>query len=228
MTYSVKEVFYTLQGEGRHAGSPAVFIRFAGCNLWNGQESGRQKGSLKAKCPLWCDTDFAKGTKMEAGDVIESVRGVIPDDILKAARDRSYAPLFVFTGGEPLLQLDSSLISLMREEFNCIVSVETNGTIPRGGLDLDWVCVSPKVAPDKIAMTTGDEMKVVYPSYDPLPYYEKFKGSFSHFWLSAEAETHEVGRSLIVKDNLKQAADYCMKNPPWRLTLQSHKIIGID
>ena len=209
MSYAVKEIFYTLQGEGMHAGRPAVFCRFAGCNLWSGREADR----AGAVCQF-CDTHFV-GT-----DGVGGGKFVTADDL--AREIASYWPVshtgqrfVVCTGGEPLLQLDRALIdALHREHF--FIAVETNGTVavPEG---LDWVCVSPK-AGSNLVVEGGDELKVVYPqavdprSYDAL--------RFAHRFVQPK-DGPDAAQSL------QAAIRFCAENPEWRLSLQTHKLIGI-
>lgn len=221
MTYAVKEIFYTLQSEGFHAGTPAVFIRFAGCNLWSGRDDARERAAAanRAKCPLWCDTDFVGGTKMSAQE--------IADAAAKTGCDVAQLPLIVLTGGEPLLQVDDALTYLLHLTFPfAIIAVETNGTVTPRTAGIDWVCVSPKVDLDKLRLTRGHELKVVWPAYDPAAY-RSIWGRFHHRYVSAEATTSSVGNSLISQTNLLSASEWVMRNPGWNLTVQSHKIIGI-
>ncbi len=207
MTYTVKEIFYTLQGEGAHAGRPAVFCRFAGCNLWTGLEKDRATAVCK-----FCDTDFVGGTKYKtAEDLAAAVRN--------AWHGGSHEPRYVVcTGGEPLLQLDAPLIrAFARELFE--IGVETNGTqkAPKG---LDWVCVSPK-ADAPLVQTHGDELKLVYPQPENTP--EQFEDlDFDHFFLQPMDAPYHTGR------NTKAAVEYCLQNPKWKLSLQTHKMIGIE
>ncbi|MBU6443899.1 MAG: 7-carboxy-7-deazaguanine synthase [Alphaproteobacteria bacterium] len=210
MTYSVKEIYYTLQGEGAQAGRAAVFLRFAGCNLWTGREQDREK----AVC-TFCDTDFVGtdgsggGTFRAADDLAHAVEAQWP----KNARGRRYV---VCTGGEPLLQLDTLLIdALHRLGFE--VGVETNGTqeAPEG---LDWICVSPK-ADAELKLTRGDELKLVYPQKDVPP--ERFADlAFVHFFLQPLDDENRDA-------NTSAATEYCLSHPQWRLSLQTHKLIGI-
>jgi 7-carboxy-7-deazaguanine synthase (Cx14CxxC type) len=207
--YSVKEIFYTLQGEGANTGTPAVFCRFAGCNLWSGRESDR----ASAACSF-CDTDFV-GTDGPGGGKFETAAD-LAHAIDSAWPSRSGEKFVVCTGGEPLLQLDRPLVeALHARAFR--VAIETNGTIaPPAGID--WICVSPKsTAP--LALERGDELKLVFPQVDAPP--ERFEAlEFGHFFLQPmdgprrEANTHA-------------AIEYCLAHPRWRLSLQSHKIIGI-
>ncbi len=206
--YSVKEIYYTLQGEGANAGRPAVFCRFAGCNLWSGREEDRSS----ATC-TFCDTDFVgtdgvNGGKYQGADVLAQV-------VAKIAPQANNM-LLVCTGGEPLLQLDTAAISAFKEK-GFVVAVETNGTIlaPPG---LDWICVSPKAGAPLI-QETGNELKLVYPQEDAAP--EEFESlNFGHFFLQPMDGDN-------VTENTKLAIEYCLKNPKWRLSLQTHKIIGI-
>jgi len=207
--YTVKEIFYTLQGEGVHAGRPAVFCRFSGCNLWTGREADR--GS--ATC-TFCDTDFV-GVGPDGG------RFATPEALAEAVADRWPAgaggrPYVVCTGGEPLLQLDAAAVdALHRRGFE--VAVETNGTqsVPAG---IDWVCVSPK-ADAPLAVTGGDELKLVYPQELAPP--ERFAGmGFRHFLLQPMD-----GPALAA--NTAAAVAYCLAHPGWRLSLQTHKVTGV-
>jgi 7-carboxy-7-deazaguanine synthase len=208
VTYSVKEMFYTLQGEGARTGRPAVFVRFAGCNLWSGREQDR----ASAVC-TFCDTDFV-GTGGDGGGKFETAVSVA-----RAAAAKwpgGPAPYVVCTGGEPLLQLDAALIDALHAE-GFEIAVETNGTIaaPSG---IDWICVSPKSnAP--IAQNFGHELKLVYPQADAMP--ERFAQlSFESFFLQPmDGPTREA--------NTRAAIDYCLAHPPWRLSLQTHKILGL-
>jgi 7-carboxy-7-deazaguanine synthase (Cx14CxxC type) len=209
MSYSVKEIFYTLQGEGAHAGRPAVFCRFAGCNLWSGRETDR----ASAICNF-CDTDFV-GTDGKGGGSF-STASLLADTIAdfwpKTDNGRRF---LVCTGGEPLLQLDSTLIEeLHRGNFE--IAIETNGTIPVPS-GVDWVCVSPKSGAP-LVVTRGDELKVVYPQpVDPKSYEGLL---FRHFFVQPMDGEH-AGESLAA------AISFCAQNPRWRLSLQTHKLIGI-
>ncbi len=209
MAYSVKEAFKTLQGEGRHAGRAAVFCRFAGCNLWSGREEDR----AEAQC-LFCDTDFV-GTDGEGGGKFADA-----DDLAShlaalwgPERDGRFA---VLTGGEPMLQIDAPLIdALHREGFE--IAVETNGAIAAIP-GLDWICVSPK-AGTPLRQTRGDELKLVYPQEGADPtLYEGL--DFGHFLLQP-MDGPEILR------NTRAAVDYCLAHPRWRLSLQTHKMIGV-
>ena len=213
MTYSVKEIYYTLQGEGAQTGRPAVFLRFAGCNLW----SGREKDRARAICNF-CDTEFVGtdgpggGKFASAEELATAVRAEWP------ASQVSDDPFVVCTGGEPLLQLDHAAIDALHDA-GFEIAVETNGTLqaPAG---LDWICVSPKAAAE-VVQTSGDELKLVYPQTEPEAQPEKFAGmQFSHYFLQPmdSADRHE---------NVQAAIRYCLENPHWKLSLQTHKIVGI-
>lgn len=212
MNYSVKEIFYSLQGEGFHAGRPAVFCRFAGCNLWSGKEADREKAVCK-----FCDTDFIgtagpEGGKFEtAGELARSIAGLWP-----VKEDRSARPFVVCSGGEPLLQLDAQLISAFHQE-GFAVAVETNGTIlPPAGID--WLCVSPKSGAE-LLVHSGQELKLVFPQSGADP--EKFTlWAFQYFFLQP------LGGADLEK-NTKLTVDYVLAHPQWRLSLQLHKILDI-
>lgn len=212
MTYSVKEIFYTLQGEGAHTGRPAVFCRFAGCNLWSGQDQDR----AKAVCQF-CDTDF-RGIDGVNGGKYRTAAG-LADRIAATwapAATESVQPFVVCTGGEPLLQLDEDLIGALHlRGFQ--VAVETNGTkaAPPG---LDWICVSPK-ADTELALRAGNELKLVYRQEKAPP--ERFADlGFEHFFLQP---MDGPGR----EEHTRSALDYCKAHPRWRLSLQTHKLLGI-
>jgi 7-carboxy-7-deazaguanine synthase (Cx14CxxC type) len=211
MTYTVKEIFYTLQGEGAQTGRPAVFCRFSGCNLWTGREADR----ATAECSF-CDTDFVgvgdDGGRFESAEGLAvAIRARWPNEPAKTAR-----PLVVCTGGEPLLQLDDAAIAaLHRAGFE--VAIETNGTQPAPA-GIDWICVSPK-GKTNLVLTRGDELKLVYPQADAPP--ERFAGlEFRHFFLQPMD-----GPELEL--NTKRALAYCLAHPHWRLSLQTHKLLGI-
>jgi len=208
--YSVKEIFYTLQGEGANAGTPAVFCRFAGCNLWSGREEDRASATCN-----FCDTDFV-GTDGAGGGKFADAEALAAA-VERAWPAQSRAHRFVVcTGGEPLLQLDATAVeALHRRGFR--VAVETNGTLaPPAGID--WVCVSPK-ATAALALDRGDELKLVFPQPEAPP--ERFESlAFAHFFLQP-MDGPERGR------NTEAAVAYCLSHPRWRLSLQSHKLIGI-
>lgn len=210
MTYSVKEIFYTLQGEGTHAGRPAVFCRFSGCNLWTGRESDR----AKAVCQF-CDTDFV-GTDGERGGKFASasqLAGTI-DQLWPESYPRS--KYVVFTGGEPLLQLDETLIASMHA-VGFEVAIETNGTLPVPA-GVDWVCVSPKVGAT-LQVQRGNELKVVIPqSGQSLAAYENL--AFDHFYVQPmDGPAQEA--------NTRLAIETCKRHPKWKLSLQTHKLLHI-
>ena len=214
MTYSVKEIFYTLQGEGAQTGRPAVFCRFAGCNLWSGLERHR----VSAVCSF-CDTDFV-GTDGQGGGKFESAE-LLADAVDAAWPERkSMSKKYVVcTGGEPLLQLDTVIINALHAR-GFEIAVETNGTIkvPEG---VDWICVSPKGS-SKIVQISGDELKLVYPQIESEVYPEKFEGlDFTHKYL-------QPMDSPELQKNVSATIDYCMQNPDWKLSMQTHKIVGID
>jgi len=214
MTYSVEEAFYTLQGEGAQTGRAAVFLRFAGCNLWTGLERDR----ASAVCQF-CDTDFI-GTDGENGGkyrTAEELAGLVAS-IWSANASAGGRPYVVCTGGEPLLQLDPPLIGALHEA-GFEIAVETNGTVeaPDG---IDWICVSPK-ANAKLVLKQGSELKLVYPQPEPEAQPERFKElDFQHFFLQPKDDP-EAAR------NVQAAAEYCLKNPQWRLSLQTHKLTGL-
>ena len=213
MTYSVKELFYTLQGEGANAGRPAVFCRFSGCNLWTGREQDR----TAAICQF-CDTDFV-GTDGPGGDKFETAIALAEAAIDFWPLDNgrlSGKPLIVCTGGEPLLQLDSEMIDAFHSA-GFEIAVESNGTItpPEG---IDWLCISPKIGSEMI-VTKGQELKLVYPQKAGDP--EQFEHlDFDHFYL-------QPMDSPMLQENTQQAVDYCKQNPKWRLSVQTHKAINI-
>jgi 7-carboxy-7-deazaguanine synthase len=210
LTYSVKEIFYTLQGEGTHAGRPAVFCRFSGCNLWSGREADRASAVCK-----FCDTDFV-GTDGELGGKYADSTSLA--DKVNSLWPATYASskFVVFTGGEPLLQLDEALLGSMHER-GFEIAIETNGTIavPPG---VDWVCVSPKVG-SELRVRKGNELKVVIPQLgQALQEYESLE--FEHFYVQPMD-----GPQL--ESNTRLAIDLCKKNPKWKLSLQTHKLLQI-
>ncbi|KQC08954.1 MAG: 7-carboxy-7-deazaguanine synthase [Smithella sp. SDB] len=212
MSYFIKEIFYSIQGEGFYSGRPAVFCRFAGCNLWSGEETDREKAVCK-----FCDTDFVGCDGQEGGkysrpeQLVEKIYRLWLGKNSKAVR-----PFVVCTGGEPLLQLDTGLIEALHRK-GCEVAIETNGTLlPPPGID--WVCVSPK-ADAKLLLRSGNELKLVFPQFGAEP--EKYETlDFQHFFLqpmdSPERET-----------NTRLALEYILTHPKWRLSLQIHKILGV-
>lgn len=211
MTYAVREIFYTLQGEGANAGKAAVFCRFSGCNLWTGREEDRHRAICQ-----FCDTDFF-GIGEDGGKF--HTPSELVDTVARAwnpAESASSERFVVCTGGEPLLQLDQELVA----EFHARgfkVAVETNGTRePPAGID--WLCVSPKAGAE-LVITSGDELKLVYPQPDALP--ELFAGlSFTHFFLQPMDGPESPS-------NTRDAIEYCMAHPKWRLSIQTHKLVGI-
>ena len=210
MAYSVKEIFYTLQGEGRNAGRAAVFCRFAGCNLWSGREADRETAICR-----FCDTDFV-GTDGTGGGRFATARelaGAIAAAWPVAAQG---ARLVVLTGGEPLLQVDAALTGALHEA-GFEIAVETNGTIaPPDGID--WLCVSPK-AGAKLVVERGDELKLVFPQEGAAP--ELFEAlGFTHFLLQPMDGPDQAA-------NTEAAVAYCMAHPRWRFSLQTHKFLGI-
>ena len=213
MTYSVKEIYYTLQGEGAHTGRPAVFCRFAGCNLWTGLEKDRDSAICQ-----FCDTDFV-GTDGVGGGKFNTAES-LADTIAKHWPDTKFGKKYVVcTGGEPLLQVDEDLINAFHAvEFE--IAVETNGTQPAPD-GLDWICVSPKsTAP--VILTNGDELKLVYPQKDALP--ELFENmDFEYHYLQPMDVEDKNNKDEIIKATI----DYCKEHPKWRLSMQTHKLINI-
>jgi 7-carboxy-7-deazaguanine synthase len=210
VSYAVKEIYYTLQGEGAQAGRAAVFLRFAGCNLWSGREEDRAGAVCR-----FCDTDFV-GLNGPGGGRFET-----PADLADAVARQwpgGGRPLVVCTGGEPLLQLDAALIEALHSA-GFEVAVETNGTIaaPAG---LDWICVSPK-AGAALVQTSGDELKLVYPQTEQEAQPGCFAGlDFRHFFLQPMDSAQKI-------QNTQAAVSYCLAHPQWRLSVQTHKTIGI-
>jgi 7-carboxy-7-deazaguanine synthase len=210
MAYAVKEIFYTLQGEGRNSGRAAVFCRFAGCNLW----SGRERDRASAVC-TFCDTDFVGtdgpggGRFATAAELAAAIAGAWQGGAVAS-------PLVVLTGGEPLLQVDAALIDALHAA-GFEVAVETNGTLaPPAGLD--WLCVSPKAGAE-LVVTRGDELKLVYPQPDAPP--ERFEHlAFAHLLL-------QPMDGPAFAENVAATVRYCLDHPRWRLTLQTHKQVGI-
>ena len=210
MSYSVKEIFYTLQGEGANTGRPAVFLRFAGCNLWSGREPDRAGAVCR-----FCDTEFV-GTDGIGGGKFETPEALAAAVAAAWSARGAVQPFVVCTGGEPLLQLDSALVAALRGR-GFMVAVETNGTLvpPAGEL---WLTVSPK-AGAPLRLTRGDELKLVYPQTGAEPdRYAQLE--FRHLFLQP-MDGPEKAR------NTRLAAEYCLAHPAWRLSLQTHKLIGI-
>jgi 7-carboxy-7-deazaguanine synthase len=219
MTYVVREIFYTLQGEGSNAGRPAVFCRFSGCNLWTGREADRPRAICQ-----FCDTDFVgigpDGGKFATADALgDAVLARWPE--IAGGRARGGRPLVVCTGGEPLLQLDEAAIGAMHTR-GFEVAVETNGTqeAPAG---LDHVCVSPK-AGAPLVLTRGNELKLVFPQAhadgDPARYASL---TFDDFFL----QPLDAGDERTTRANTRAALEYCLAHPQWRLSLQTHKLLDI-
>lgn len=211
-TYRVKEIFPTLQGEGYHAGRPAVFVRFTACNLWTGKDQDRIRDCERnaARCPAWCDTDFVGGDRYTSDELVSAIR--------EAAGPIRFV---VFTGGEPLLQLDAGLVrDLAWLGFGS--AVETNGTVAvsdelrNAGL---WVCVSPKIAPERLAQRSGDEIKVVFPAYDPAQYEEVAAGFRFRY-----VQPCDLSRTPLPGNTTPDAIKFVMENPQWSLSTQTHKI----
>jgi 7-carboxy-7-deazaguanine synthase len=207
--YKIKEIYYTIQGEGYHTGRPALFCRFAGCNLWSGREEDRDKAICK-----FCDTDFwgtdgVNGGKYSGAELIQVLNSLWPKS------DKS--PFIVCTGGEPGLQMDQDLIDLLHaHDFE--IAIETNGTVslPDG---IDWICVSPK-ADTEIIITKGNELKLVYPQLENHPsQYQNLE--FDHFYLQPLDDAKQ-------SENIKSCVSFCLQYPQWKLSLQTHKFIGID
>lgn len=216
MSYYVKELFYTLQGEGAQSGRAAVFCRFTGCNLWSGLEKDR----LKSACPF-CDTDFV-GTNGEGGgkfDTATLLAQAILNTWQASTGSAPGAPYVVFTGGEPLLQLDDDLIHLSHQH-GFEIGVETNGTLiaPNG---IDWLCVSPKQSKG-LVQDSGDELKLLYPLTHLPP--EQFESlNFKYFFLQAVDEQYDT----LNHNNQQAVVDYCLTHPQWRVSLQTHKLLDL-
>lgn len=215
MSYAVKEIFYTLQGEGINAGRPAVFCRFAGCNLWTGREQDR----TSAVCPF-CDTDFV-GTDGLGGGKFEHAPALAAEIAHYWPLSASGKRLVVCTGGEPALQLDAALVDALHAQ-GFEIAIETNGTLDLAP-DIDWVCVSPK-AHSVLRVTAGNELKLVYPQLQALP--ERFEQMrFDYFLLQPMDGLH--GDTTTRKANTERAVKYCLEHPQWRLSVQTHKDLGI-
>jgi 7-carboxy-7-deazaguanine synthase len=210
MSYAVKEIFYTLQGEGANTGRPAVFCRFAGCNLWSGHEPDRATAACR-----FCDTDFV-GVDGPGGGRFASPEALAKAIAAAWPSSEAASRFVVCTGGEPLLQLDAPLIeSLHAEGFT--IAIETNGTQP-GLAGIDWVCVSPKAGAE-LVLRQGDELKLIYPQAGIDP--ESLQGlPFTHFFLQPMDGPDRLR-------NTQLAVQYCLEHPRWRLSLQTHKLLGI-
>ena len=207
--YKIKEIYYTLQGEGFHTGRPSIFVRFSGCNLWTGLEKDR----ATATC-YWCDTDFVGTDGINGGKYTSTgIKNMILNLWPKNQRSKPYV---VCTGGEPLLQMDDDLIFSMHDA-GFEIGIETNGTLspPK---NIDWVCVSPKAKTD-IKITKGNELKIVYPQCGVNPrMYENL--DFEHFFIQPMDGEDQ-------KEAIKESEEFIMKHPLWKLSLQTHKIMGI-
>ena len=212
MTYAVKEIFYSLQGEGAHAGRPAIFCRFSGCNLWSGKEQHR----ADAICQF-CDTDFVGtdgdggGSFADASQLAVRIKSFWPQNIA----DNTH-PYVVCTGGEPLLQLDTPLIDALHAQ-GIEIAIETNGTLPVPD-GIDWICVSPK-AGAKLVVEAGDELKLVYPQdgHQPADFHTC---QFDHLFLQPLYDENQP-------QHVANTVDYCLKHPRWNLSLQTHKLLGL-
>jgi len=210
VTYSIKEIFYTLQGEGAHAGRPAVFCRFSGCNLWTGREADRSTSVCQ-----FCDTDFV-GTDGERGGKFKGAAALA--DVINSLwpSTHSASKYVVFTGGEPLLQLDAALIDAMHGH-GFTIAIETNGTLPVPP-GVDWICVSPKIG-SQLVVHKGSELKVVIPQAgQALSDYEQL--DFEHFFV-------QPMDGILAAQNTRLAIDTCRRNPKWKLSLQTHKLLQI-
>jgi 7-carboxy-7-deazaguanine synthase (Cx14CxxC type) len=210
MTYSVKEIYYTLQGEGAQTGRAAVFLRFAGCNLWSGLEKDRSEATCR-----FCDTDFV-GTDGVNGGKFADAPALARAAFAQWPSHAHGRPYVVCTGGEPLLQLDSAAIEALHD-MGFEIGIETNGTLlPPPGID--WICVSPKADSEQKLMR-GDELKLIFPQDGAPP--ERFAGQdFKNFFLQPMDNAARIA-------NTEAATAYCLDNPQWRLSLQTHKLIGI-
>ena len=207
--YKIKEIYYTLQGEGFHTGRPAIFCRFAGCNLWSGREVDRAKAICK-----FCDTDFrstdgVNGGKYTAIQLTQKIADLWPESNLP--------PFVVCTGGEPAMQIDANLVETFHSQ-SFEIALETNGTIslPHG---IDWICVSPK-ADTNIVVTQGHELKLVYPQLENKPEDYDYL-NFEHRYLQPLDDAK-------LKENINACIEYCLAHPTWKLSIQTHKILGID
>ena len=207
--YRIKEIYFTLQGEGFHTGRPSIFIRFSGCNLWSGLEKDRKSAICN-----WCDTDFVgtdgtNGGRYSSNEIKNIIVNLWPEN-------ESSKPYVVCTGGEPLLQIDKNLIKVI-QNAGFEIGLETNGTIiPPDGIN--WICVSPKANTD-IVLKNGNELKVVYPQCGMNPrIHEKLK--FDHFYI-------QPMDGIDQKDNIRRSEKFVLDHPKWKLSLQTHKILGI-
>jgi 7-carboxy-7-deazaguanine synthase len=209
MTYTVREIFFTLQGEGANTGRPAVFCRFAGCNLWSGREADRASAICR-----FCDTEFV-GVGPDGGS-FTTADALVDAIVAHWPAARAARPFVVCTGGEPLLQLDATLVDTFHRR-DCEIAIETNGTrVPPPGID--WVCVSPK-ANAPLVLTSGDELKLVYPQDGGEP--ERYESlAFRHFFL-------QPMDGPVRDENTRKAIEYCLRHPRWRLSVQTHKALGL-
>ncbi len=213
MTYSVKEIYYTLQGEGAHTGRPAVFLRFAGCNLWSGREQHRSSAVCR-----FCDTEFV-GVDGPNGGKFASAEALAQAVEDQWPNNKAGSRFVVCTGGEPLLQLDGKLTSALHAA-GFFVAVETNGTVPRPE-GVDWLCVSPK-GNAELVLEAGDELKLVFPQQEQEAQPARFEHlAFEHFFLQPLDSPERNA-------NTQAAIRYCMQHPQWRLSVQTHKFLGID
>jgi len=212
LSYRIKEIFYSLQGEGYYTGRPAVFCRFAGCNLWSGKEADRKKSVCQ-----FCDTDFT-GTDGTLGGIYATARQLAEEiaRLWPEKKNQSVRPYVVCTGGEPLLQLDAELIAALHS-LGMEIAVETNGTL-KAPPEIDWLCVSPK-ARTAFVQNCGSELKLIYPQAGAEP--ENFIDlDFHHFFLQPLDDVRKP-------ENVRLACEYVLAHPRWRLSLQSHKILNI-
>jgi 7-carboxy-7-deazaguanine synthase len=210
MTYAVKEIFLTLQGEGVHSGRRAVFLRFAGCNLWSGREQDRETAICR-----FCDTDFV-GTDGQGGGKF-AVADQLADQISTYWGDVGGTPYVVITGGEPLLQLDTALIEALHAR-GFEIGVESNGTVPAPA-GIDWLCISPKAGSETV-QRSGNELKLVWPQ--PGSDWQAMQDwEFDHFLI-------QPMDGLVLNENRKASVDFILANPRWRLSTQTHKVLGID
>ena len=208
--YTIKEIYYTIQGEGFHTGRSAVFVRFSGCNLWTGHEKDRENAICN-----FCDTDFI-GTDGPGGGKFQTPNDLVKNVVSKWPSRSKEKRFVVFTGGEPLLQMDEELINVLH--FNKFeIAIETNGTV-KAPKNIDWVCVSPKAGSDLI-ITKGNELKLVYPQHgiDPSQYENL---NFDYFSLQPMDNEN-------LNENIQKTIKYCHEHPLWRLSLQTHKFLGI-
>jgi 7-carboxy-7-deazaguanine synthase (Cx14CxxC type) len=210
MKYAVHEIFYSLQGEGAQAGRPAVFCRFAACNLWSGREEDRESAICR-----FCDTEFV-GTEGTGGGVFDSAEALARAVETAWVPGTTHSRFVVCTGGEPLLQLDVPLIAALKEK-GFVVAVETNGTRPVPD-SVDWVCVSPKAGAD-LVQRSGDELKLVYPQEGAEPH--RFESLDFRCWYLQPMDGQDRDR------HTESAIEYCLAHPRWRLSLQRHKFLGL-